>query len=76
MTSATSLPSSVGTCLGHVVAVLRGRAVPYTRPGSRSGIAKSPVTQAFENAVLDLSARLARYGSIQIVPPTATLSAG
>ena len=32
------------TCLGHVVAVLRGPAVPFTRPGSRSAIAKSPVT--------------------------------
>lgn len=31
-------------CLGQVVAVLRGRAVPCTRPGSRSAIAKSPVT--------------------------------
>lgn len=46
MTSATSLPPSavpLGTNLGQVAAVLRGRAVPYTRPGSRSGIAKSPV---------------------------------
>ena len=32
-----------GACLGQVLAVLRGRAVPYTRPGSRSGIAKTPV---------------------------------
>ena len=32
-----------GTRLGTVVAVLRGRAVPYTRPGSRSAIAKTPV---------------------------------
>ena len=46
MTPATPLPPNavlLGTCLGHVVAVLRGRAVPYTRPGSRSGIAKTPV---------------------------------
>ncbi len=46
MTCATPLqPDTVplGACLGHVVAVLRGRAVPYTRPGSRSGIAKTPV---------------------------------
>lgn len=46
MTSATSLPPSavpLGTNLGQVATVLRGRAVPYTRPGSRSGIAKSPV---------------------------------
>ena len=34
----------LGSCLGHVLAVLRGRAVPYTRPGSRSAIAKTPVT--------------------------------
>ena len=34
---------SLGTHLGQVAAVLRGRAVPYTRPGSRSAIAKSPV---------------------------------
>ena len=33
----------LGACLGQVVAVLRGRAVPYTRPDSRSGIAKNPV---------------------------------
>lgn len=33
-----------GACLGQVLAVLRGPAVPYTRPGARSGIAKSPVT--------------------------------
>ena len=32
-----------GTHLGTAVAVLRGRAVPYTRPGSRSAIAKTPV---------------------------------
>ncbi len=32
-----------GTPLGRVLAVLRGRAVPYTRPGSRSAIAKAPV---------------------------------
>ena len=32
-----------GTRLGTVLAVLRGRAVPYTRPGSRSAIAKTPV---------------------------------
>ena len=47
MTSATPLPPDkvpLGTCLGQVAAVLRGRAVPYTRPGSRSGIAKTPVT--------------------------------
>ena len=46
MTSATPPPSGVlalGSNLGQVVAVLRGRAVPYTRPGSRSAIAKSPV---------------------------------
>ena len=33
-----------GACLGEVLAVLRGPAVPFTRPGSRSAIAKSPVT--------------------------------
>lgn len=47
MTSSTPLlaPHAVplGACLGQVLAVLRGRAVPYTRPGSRSGIAKTPV---------------------------------
>ncbi len=32
-----------GARLGTVLAVLRGRAVPYTRPGSRSAIAKTPV---------------------------------
>ena len=32
-----------GTQLGTAVSVLRGRAVPYTRPGSRSAIAKTPV---------------------------------
>ena len=46
MTSTTPLPSGVvalGSRLGQVAAVLRGRAVPYTRPGSRSAIAKTPV---------------------------------
>ena len=39
-------PDSVrpGACLGQVLAVLRGRAVPFTRPGSRSAIAKTPVS--------------------------------
>lgn len=39
-------PDSVqpGDCLGQVLAVLRGRAVPFTRPGSRSAIAKTPVS--------------------------------
>ena len=32
-----------GACLGEVLAVLRGPAVPFTRPGSRSAIAKYPV---------------------------------
>ena len=32
-----------GAHLGSVLAVLRGRAVPYTRPGTRSAIAKTPV---------------------------------
>lgn len=31
------------TCLGHLVAVLRGPAVPFTRPDSYSAIAKFPV---------------------------------
>ena len=35
--------STPGIRLGTVVAVLCGRAVPYTRPGSRSAIAKTPV---------------------------------
>lgn len=29
--------------LGHVLAVLRGPAVPFTRPGSRSAMVKSPI---------------------------------
>ena len=33
-----------GACLGQVLAVLRGPAVPFTRPGSYSAIAKSPVS--------------------------------
>ena len=32
-----------GTRIGTAMAVLRGHAVPYTRPGSRSAIAKTPV---------------------------------
>ena len=35
---------AAGTCLGHVVAVLRGSARPYTRAGSFSAIAKLSVT--------------------------------
>ena len=34
---------AAGARLGGVLAVLRGRAVPYTRPGTRSAIAKAPV---------------------------------
>ena len=41
-------------CLGHVVAVLRGVAVPFTRPGSRSAIAKSPVAGAVAVTALGL----------------------
>ena len=42
----SSHPAAVlpGTCLGQVLAVLRGPAVPFTRPGSYSAIAKSPVS--------------------------------
>ena len=36
-------PPAEGACLGQVVAVLRGPARPYTRPGSFSAIAKLPV---------------------------------
>lgn len=36
-------PVGVGARLGSVQAVLRGRAAPYTRPGTRSAIAKVPV---------------------------------
>ena len=44
MTTPSATPAVLpGACLGQVLAVLRGRAVPYTRPGSRSGIAKTPV---------------------------------
>lgn len=44
MTAPSATPAVLpGDCLGQVLAVLRGRAVPYTRPGSRSGIAKTPV---------------------------------
>ena len=38
----TPLPSQP-TALGTLRAVLTGRAQPYTRPGSRSGIDKQPV---------------------------------
>lgn len=44
MTSHRHSSAAPQDCLGQVVAVLRGRAVPFTRPGSRSAIAKSPVT--------------------------------
>ena len=42
----SSHPAAVlpGACLGQVLAVLRGPAVPFTRPGSYSAIAKSPVS--------------------------------
>lgn len=43
-----------GACLGQVLAVLRGRAVPFTRPGSRSGIAKSPVAGPVQVGTLGL----------------------
>lgn len=42
------------THLGHMVAVLRGVAVPFTRPGSRSAIAKSPVAGAVAVTALGL----------------------
>ena len=42
------------TCLGHVVAVLRSVAVPFTRPGSRSAITKSPVAGAVAVTALGL----------------------
>lgn len=38
------MSAPVGSHLGQVLAVLRGPAVPYTRPGSHSAIAKAPVT--------------------------------
>lgn len=52
----TPLPASPppGTRLGTVVAVLCGRAVPYTRPGSRSAIAKTPVAGPVAVSVLGL----------------------
>ena len=37
-------PLPPGSYLGDVIAVLRGPALPYTRPGSFSAIAKLPVT--------------------------------
>ncbi|WP_027994736.1 MOSC domain-containing protein [Simplicispira psychrophila] len=42
------------TCLGHVGAVLRGPAVPFTRPGSHSAIAKFPVTDPVAVGTLGL----------------------
>lgn len=52
--SAPPLPSE-GACLGHVIAVLRGSARPYTRPGSFSAIAKFPVTGAVAVGPLGLA---------------------
>lgn len=43
-----------GTRLGSVQAVLCGRAVPYTRPGSRSAIAKTPVCGPVQVGALGL----------------------
>lgn len=44
----------MGACLGHIVAVLRGPARPFTRPGSHSAIGKSPVTGAVQVGTLGL----------------------
>ncbi len=44
----------IGTRLGTAVAVLRGRAVPYTRPGTRSAIAKMPVHGPVQVGLLGL----------------------
>ena len=44
LAKAEAVPAvQIGTRIGTAVAVLRGRAVPYTRPGSLSAIAKTPV---------------------------------
>ena len=44
LAKAETVPAvQIGTRLGTAMAVLRGRAVPYTRPGSFSAIAKAPV---------------------------------
>ena len=52
--SVPQLPT-VGACLGQVLAVLRGPARPYTRPGSFSAIAKFPVTGAVAVGPLGLT---------------------
>lgn len=48
-------PPPVGVCLGHVLAILRGPARPYTRPGSFSAIAKFPITGAVTVGPLGLA---------------------
>ena len=51
-----SLPSArAGACLGQVLAVLRGRAQAFTRPGSRSAIVKTPVAGAVQVGPLGLA---------------------